>query len=58
MTIGTQEIIAIIIVAAVVGFAVYRRWRKKPAAADVCSNCENGPTNDTKKKSVHWFKKQ
>ncbi|MAF84449.1 MAG: hypothetical protein CL797_10150 [Chromatiales bacterium] len=57
MLIGTQEIIAIIIVTVVVGFALYRRWRKKPSSTDACSSCEHSSTKDTDEKPIHFFRK-
>ena len=42
MSIGLQEIFALLIVALVLAFALYRRWKRarKPAAG--CSGCDRG----------------
>ena len=53
--IGTQEIIALILVIAVVGFALWRRLHKKPGSA--CSNCDHA-TQNKDEQPVHFFKKQ
>lgn len=53
--IGTQEIIAIILVIVVVGFALWRRLHKKPDSA--CSNCDQNAQN-TDEQPVRFFKKQ
>jgi len=58
MMIGTQEIIAIMIVIAVIGFALYRRLRKKSNSNGTCSNCEHTSSKSTDEKPVHFFKKQ
>ena len=55
--IGTQEIIALILVIAVVGFALWRRLHKKPDSSDTCSNCDH-TTKNTDERPVHFFKKQ
>jgi hypothetical protein len=57
--IGTQEIIAIILVTAVVGFALYRRLRRKPDSTAACSNCDNPtPSKKTEEQPVRFFRKQ
>lgn len=58
MAIGTQEILAIVFVIAIVGFALYRRLRKKSSAAGACSGCEHGQSESTDEKPVHFYKKQ
>jgi len=55
--IGTQEIIAIIIVIAVVGFALWRRLHKKSGSAEGCSNCDHAEQKKDEH-PVHFFKKQ
>jgi hypothetical protein len=55
--IGTQEIIAIIIVIAVIGFSLWRRLRKKSSSSGACSNCEHS-TENTDEKPVHFFRKK
>ncbi len=58
MAIGTQEIFAIIIVIAVVGFTLYRRLRKKGSSANACSGCESNSTKSSNEKPLRFFKKQ
>lgn len=58
MTVGTQEILAIVIVAAIVCFALYRRLRKKDSAASACSGCDHKAAEPGTGKTVHFFKKQ
>jgi hypothetical protein len=55
--IGTQEIIAIIIVIAIVCFALWRRLHKKTGSTKACSNCDHGEKN-TDEQPVRFFKKQ
>ena len=56
--IGTQEIFAIILVTAVVGFALYRRLRKKSGSTDACSGCEHTTAKNTDEKPLRFFTKQ
>ncbi len=56
MTIGMQEIFAIVIVTIIVGFALFRRMRKKPTLDSACSACENNPAKTASEKPAHFFK--
>ena len=38
-----QEILALLVVAAVVGVALWRRWRRRKVAASGCSQCGDKP---------------
>lgn len=58
MSIGTQEIIALMIVAAVVGFALFRRLRKKSAATSACSGCDTDQSTNSNEKPIRFYKKQ
>jgi hypothetical protein len=58
MAIGTQEIITILIVVTIVGFALYRRLRKKNSTPKACSGCEQNTANNSNEKPVRFFKKQ
>jgi len=58
MTIGTQEILAIIIVAAIVVFALFRRMRKKPHSSNECSACEQNSSQQADEKPIRFFRKQ
>jgi len=57
MTIGMQEVFAILIVVAIVGFAIFRRLRKKASSSNVCSGCEQGAGKNSNEKPLHFFKK-
>jgi len=58
MTVGTQEILAIAIVAVIVCFALFRRLRKKDSAAGACSGCDHQAAETDSGKTVRFFKKQ
>lgn len=58
MNVGTQEILAIAIVAVVVGFAIYRRLRKKDSGASACSGCDHQSAKPETEKTVRFFKNQ
>jgi len=58
MMIGTQEIITIILVIGIVGFALFRRLSKKSSSTDACSGCDQTTANKTDEKPIHFFKKQ
>jgi|GEM_PF-1919513 len=58
MAIGTQEILAIVFVIAIVGFALYRRLHRKSSAAGACSGCEHGKSDSADEKPVHFYKKR
>ena len=56
--VGTQEIIALMIVMLVIAFALYRRARKnKNSAKAGCADCDK-PADNTAEKTVHFFRKQ
>ena len=52
MGLGFQELLALAIVAVVVGFALYRRWRK-PAEKNSCC----GDTEPSGEKTVHFYRR-
>ena len=58
MTIGTQEILAILFVAAIVGFALYRRLCRKSPSTGECSGCDQDAERDEQEKPIHFFRKQ
>ena len=58
MSLGLQEIVALIIVAAVVGFALYRRWRRSSKADVGCSGCEDKRTSATNDKPINFYRRQ
>ena len=53
--IGTQELIAILIVIAVVSFGLWRRLRRKSGSA--CANCDHVPP-EPDERPVRLFRKQ
>ena len=53
MTPGLQEAIALGIVLVIVGFALYRRWRK---GASKNSCCES-PPESADEKTVHFYRR-
>jgi len=58
MMIGTQEIITIMLVIGIVGFALFRRLYKKSDTTNACSGCDQTTANKTDEKTIHFFKKQ
>ena len=55
MTPGIQEAIALGIVAIVVGFGLYRRWRKGQRKDSAC--CEE-PSTEAAEKTVHFYRRE
>ncbi len=51
---GTQEILALIVVAAVVGFALYRRLRRGKASG--CHDCSTDKS--TKEQPIRWYRRR
>jgi hypothetical protein len=58
MSIGIQELTALLVVAIVVGFALYRRWRRTRDAAAGCSDCAAAPDDKAGEKTVHIFRRR
>jgi UPF0716 family protein affecting phage T7 exclusion len=58
MAFGFQEIIALLIVTAVVGFALYRRWRRSGNADAGCSGCEDNVASTTDDKPINFYRRQ
>lgn len=54
MTPGIQEAIALGIVVLVVGFGLYRRWRKGKRQESAC--CAE-PTADSTEQTVHFYRR-
>ncbi|MDJ0928138.1 MAG: hypothetical protein QNJ73_10890 [Gammaproteobacteria bacterium] len=54
MPVGLQEVVALAIVIAIVGFALYRRWRR---SADTRSSCCDQPAAKKSEKTVHFYKR-
>ena len=51
---GTQEILALIVVAAIVGFALYRRLRRRKGPG-----CHDGPASPaTKEQPIRWYRRE
>ena len=58
MTIGIQELVTLLFVVGIVGFAVYRRWRKKPGRRSGCADCADGPANEKSEKPIHIYRRR
>ena len=58
MAFGFQEIIALLIVAAVVGFALYRRWRRSSNAGAGCSGCDDDVASTSDEKPINFYRRQ
>ena len=56
MSAGLQELLALLLVAVVVGLYLYRR-RRRPAGS--CGDCASGPSNrDTAEKIIHFHRRR
>ncbi|MGI9330024.1 MAG: hypothetical protein ACR2QB_04850 [Gammaproteobacteria bacterium] len=53
MSPGWQELIALTLVVVVVGFALYRRWRKPAQAKSSCCS----EKDDSDEKTVHFYRR-
>lgn len=56
MGLGTQEIVALLLVAGVVTFALYRRWRRGQSSQTGCSGCTD--TDEPKESTVRFYRRQ
>jgi hypothetical protein len=52
---GIQEGIALGIVLLVIGFALYRRWRRRSAGTKCCD--AGSPSPDETEKPVHFYRR-
>ena len=57
MPIGLQEILALLIVACVVGFALYRRWRRTRIQGSGCTSCGDGDA-DRGEARVNFYRRE
>jgi hypothetical protein len=57
MMIGIQELIALTFVVIVVGFALYRRWRKKRDRESGCSDCAGSPAQKNDEAPIHIYRR-
>ncbi|UCG72318.1 MAG: hypothetical protein JSV45_13900 [Chromatiales bacterium] len=55
MTPGIQEAIALAIVVLVVGFGLYRRWRKGKRQESAC--CSENSASEPEEQTVHFYKR-
>ncbi len=55
MGIGWQELIALSIVVLVVGFALYRRFRRPRGSAPSC--CEHGGRARPEEQKIHFYRR-
>jgi hypothetical protein len=51
---GIQEVVALAIVIAVVGFGLYRRWRKGKGKS---ASCAAQPVTENDEKTVHFYRR-
>jgi hypothetical protein len=63
MPIGLQELIALAIVAAVLAFGLYRRWKKERSANAAsqpgCSGCDaKNESSDDGESPVHFYRRE
>ena len=58
MPIGIQEIAALLIVAIIIGFGLYRRWRRTRKRAAGCNGCADGPADETDEKPIHIYRRR
>ena len=62
MPIGIQELFALMIVVAIVAFALYRRRRRQKDAATGCADCAAGPGQKTGdapgEQEIHRFRRR
>ena len=56
MGLGTQEIVALLIVTGVVAFALYRRWRRGASKRAGCSGCADA--DESKETPVRFYRRQ
>lgn len=56
MSPGIQEAVALAIVVAIAGFALYRRWRK--AKQKKVASCCDTPPAETGEKTVHFYRRE
>lgn len=54
---GTQELIALAIVGAVAGFALWRRWRKRKLKSSGCDQCGDKPA-PPKEAPLRFYRRQ
>lgn len=57
MPIGLQEIAALGIVLLVVGFALWRRWKRGRVSGGACAGCDAGDSAKTEEKTVHIYRR-
>ncbi len=58
MTIGIQELVALTFVVIVVGFALYRRWRKKRDRVSGCSDCAGGGAQKDDETPIRLYRRR
>jgi hypothetical protein len=58
MTLGIQEIVTLIIVAAVVGFALHRRWRLSKKSNEGCSGCDANEGQASNEKPIRFYRRK
>jgi hypothetical protein len=62
MPVGIQELIALSLVALIVCFALYRRWRRRRDKSAGCTGCGDDRATDqdqkAAEKTVHLYRRQ
>jgi hypothetical protein len=58
MPIGTQEILALIIVATVVVAVIYRRWRKAQNKNESSCGCDGKSSDKKTESTVRFYRRQ
>jgi hypothetical protein len=55
--VGTQEIIALAIVAAVAGVAIWRRWQRRKLKSSGCDQCGDKPA-PPKESPIRFYRRK
>jgi hypothetical protein len=58
MKIGIQELVALTFVILVVGFALYRRWKKRSNAGPGCADCASGPAEKSAETPIKLYRRR
>jgi hypothetical protein len=58
MPTGIQEILALLIVAAVVAAVIFRRWRQAERKTSSCGGCDNPSTEDKTESPVRFYRRE
>lgn len=53
-----QEVLALAVVAAVVGLYLWRRWQRRRRSKSACGGCEGGASDTSKEKTLRFYKRR